>query len=585
MLPGAVTSTGGGGNDASYAVATSGGTIFVSGSYFGAATISGTTLPDGGTNGQVFVAKYTEAGAVPTAVGAISGGSSGAAGQDIAYAITASSSIQAVTAGFIDPSGAGTFGSYTTAAGNSGFFGRVGISVVAPTVTTTTPTTIAATSAVLGGNVTADGGATVTDRGVVYVVGAGTPTTSNTKVQNGTGAGTFSQTVTGLTAGTQYTVRAYAINSVGTSYGSSSTFTTPAALATSGSQTNVSCNGGSNGTASVNVTGGLAPYTYSWNTTPVQTTATITGLVAGNYIVTVTDASSATITRSFTITQPPALNGTTVVTTVACFGGSNGAINLTPSGGTGPYTFLWNNGATTEDRTGLAAGAYSVTITDANSCTRTISNIIVTQPSAIATGTSQTNIACFGGNTGAASVSPSGGAGGYTYSWSTGATTQSITGLVAGNYSVTITDANGCTLLRSFTITQPGSALAATTSQTNVTTNGGTNGSATITVSGGTPGYTYSWSPNVSTTATASNLSAGTYTVTATDANGCTIARSFTITQPTTTTVASVTRLTPSPTATAQVSYRVVFSASVTGRDGEQLYGYHHGQRGRDFGE
>jgi hypothetical protein len=358
-----------------------------------------------------------------------------------------------------------------------------------PTVTTATPSGITSNRAVLGGNVTADGGDAVTDRGVVYSATNTTPTTGDTKDANGTGTGSFSETLTGLAPATTYYVRAYATNSAGTSYGSVITFTT------------------------------LAP-----------------------------------------------VGGTTVVTNVSCFGGSNGTINLTPTGGVGPYTYLWNNGTTTEDRTGLSAGTYSVVITDAAGATGAVNNIVVRQPtSALSAGsTSQTTIACNGGATGAASISPIGGTSPYTYRWNTGATTQTITGLTAGTYSVTVTDANGCTISRSFNITEP-SALTATTSQTDVTTPGGSNGSATITVSGGVPSYTYAWSPNVSTTATAANLRAGTYTVTATDANGCTITRSFTIAEPAAVTVVSVTRLSPSPTATTQVSYRVVFSGSVTG--------------------
>ena len=235
---------------------------------------------------------------------------------------------------------------------------------------------------------------------------------------------------------------------------------------------------------------------------------------------------------SFTTLDP--VSGTTVVTNVSCFGGSNGTINLTPRGGVGPYTFLWNSGATTEDRTGLAAStSYSVTITDATGATGAVNNIVITQPLVISGSTSQTNIACNGGATGAASVSPTGGTSPYTYRWSTGATTQTITGLAAGTYTVTITDANGCTATRNFTITQLQAISLANGSQTDVTTTGGSNGSASVTPSGGAGSYTYAWTNNSSTTSTASNLSAGTYTVTVTDANGCTARRTFTITQPT----------------------------------------------------
>jgi methionine-rich copper-binding protein CopC len=367
-----------------------------------------------------------------------------------AQSIVAVNAATGAVSPFVAPAGTGSTNSQITGL-------VVGTPLAVPTVTTAAATSITTTSAVLGGNVTADGGGTVADRGVVYSSSNQTPAIGGSGVTqntNGTGTGPFSKTITGLTASTTYYVRAYATNAAGTSYGTVSSFTTAA---------------------------------------PV--------------------------------------GGTTVVTNVSCNGGTNGAINLTPTGGVAPYTFLWSpGGQTTEDRTGLAAGTYTVTITDATGATGTVS-ATVTQPTALTASTSQTNIACNGGATGVASVSPIGGTSPYTFRWSTGATTQTITGLAAGSYSVVITDANGCAIGRSFIITEP-SALTATTSQTNVTTNGGNNGSATITVSGGTPGYTYSWSPNVSTTATASNLSAGTYTVTVTDANSCTIARTFTITQP-----------------------------------------------------
>jgi hypothetical protein len=477
--------------DVGSSVAVTGSTVYVAGNLLGSAVYGSSTLTSSGGQ-DVFVAKFTDAGSSFTPVGAISGGGTG---DENANGL-AINGTQVIVGGFLNPAQSATFvtnsGTTTIPAGNGGFIARVGVVVTLPTVTTTAASLIASTSATLGGNVTADGGGTVTDRGVVYSTTNTTPAIGGTGVTqnaNGTGTGTFSETNTGLTASTTYYVRAYAINSAGTSYGAVISFTTAA---------------------------------------PVS--------------------------------------GTTVVTNVSCFGGSNGTINLTPTGGLGPYTYAWNNGTTTEDRTGLSAGTYSVVITDAAGATGAVNNIVVGQPtSALSAGsTSQTTIACNGGATGAASISPIGGTSPYTYRWSTGATTQTITGLRAGTYSVTVTDANGCTISRSFNITEP-SALTATTSQTDVTTNGGSNGSATITVSGGVPSYTYSWSPNVSTTATASNLRAGSYTVTATDANGCTITRSFTIAEPTVVTVVSVTRLNPSPTATTSVSYRVVFSGSVTG--------------------
>ncbi|WP_185155477.1 putative Ig domain-containing protein [Rudanella paleaurantiibacter] len=406
------------------------------------------------------------------------------------------------------------------------------------TVTTTAPSEIRPNRATLGGNVTNDGGGAITERGVVYVAGTGTPTTANTKVTGGTGTGAFSVTATGLSANTLYTVRAYAINSAGPSYGSSLTFTTPVALAATIIQTtNVSCNGGANGSLVASVSGGVGPFTYNW--TPGSPsgdgTTTITGLAAGSYTITVTDGQGTTATAVGTVTQPPTLViNTFSQTNVSCNGGSNGSASVTPSGGVGGYTYSWApSGGTNAAATGLAAGSYTVTVTDANACTTTRS-FNITQPPVLAISNfSQTNVSCNGSNTGTATVTPSGGAGGYTYSWApSGGTNATATGLVAGTYTVTVTDANACTTTRSFTITQPPALAVSNFSQTNVSCNGGSNGSASVTPSGGAGGYTYSWAPSGGTNATATGLVAGTYTVTITDANACTTTRSFTITQP-----------------------------------------------------
>ncbi len=326
-----------------------------------------------------------------------------------------------------------------------------------------------------------------------------------------------------------------------TTTGCSSTGSTMGVTVTSsfsasvGSQTNVSCFGGSNGSATITPSVGTAPYTYSWSPSG-GSSATATGLTAGSYTVTVNDAASHSTTVSVTITQPSSITtSVSSLTNVSCNGGSNGSATLgTPNGGTGPYSYSWSpSGGTAITATGLTAGAYTVTVTDANACTKTQS-VTITQPSAINTSTgSQTNIACNGGSNGAASVSPSGGTPNYSYSWSpSGGTTASATGLAAGTYVLTVTDANSCTKTRSFTITQPIALASSVSSLTNVSCNGLSNGAATISASGGTPSYSYSWSPSGGTAATATGLSAGAYTVTITDANSCTKTQSVTITQP-----------------------------------------------------
>ncbi len=358
-----------------------------------------------------------------------------------------------------------------------------------------------------------------------------------TNISNGgiySGATTPTLTLTGVTAGMSgYLYRLVAINGVSTCFTNSNSGTlTVSNIFSSGTQTNVACNGLSNGVASVIPNGGIGGYTYSWS--PSGGTGSIaSGLSAGSYTVTITDAIGCTATRNFTITQPPALNGSTVVTNIACFGGNTGAINLTPTGGTPPYTFNWGGGITTEDRTGLTAGTYSVTITDANSCTRTI-NVTVTQPSSAVSGTTVvTNLACFGGSNGAINLTPTGGTGPYTFNWAGGITTEDRTGLAAGTYSVTITDANACTGTLNVTVTQPTSAVSGTTVVTNVACFGGSNGAINLTPTGGTGPYTFNWVSGP-TTEDRTGLTAGTYSVTITDANGCTGTISgITVTQPT----------------------------------------------------
>ena len=367
--------------------------------------------------------------------------------------------------------------------------------------------------------------------------GGSSPYTYSWSPSGGTGS-----TASNLSAGS-YTVTVTDSNSCSATR--TFTITQPTAVTvTQNSQTNIACFGGNNGAASINTpTGGAFGYTYNW--TPGNPTGdgtnSVTGLNAGTWTCTVTDANACTASRTFTITQPTAVTVTpNSQTNISCFGGSNGAAQVGVSGGAGGYTYNWTPGNPTGDGTnsvtGLTAGTWTCTVTDANSCTA-FQSFTITQPTAIsATPASQTNISCFGGSNGAAQVGVSGGAGGYTYNWTpgnpTGDGTNSVTGLTAGTWTCTVTDANSCTAIQTFTITQPNALVATTSAQTNITCNGGSNGSATVSVTGGTPGYNYSWSPSGGTTDTASGLSAGTYTVTITDANSCTAIQSFTITQP-----------------------------------------------------
>ena len=266
---------------------------------------------------------------------------------------------------------------------------------------------------------------------------------------------------------------------------------------TPSSQTDVSCNGGSNGAASVNVaTGGVGPYTYNW--TPGNPTGdgtpSVTGLSAGTWTCTVTDANACTTSVNFTITQPTALSLTpSSQTNVACNGGSNGAASVNvATGGAGSYTYNWTPGNPTGDGTpsvtGLSAGTWTCTVTDANGCTAS-QNFTITQPTALVlTAASQTDVACNGGTDGAASVNvATGGTGSYTYNWTpgnpTGDGTPSVTGLSAGTWTCTVTDANACTTSVNFTITQP-TAIDNTISE---------NTTGILTANATDAGMTYQW--------------------------------------------------------------------------------------------
>ncbi|MBI4647920.1 MAG: SprB repeat-containing protein, partial [Bacteroidia bacterium] len=209
---------------------------------------------------------------------------------------------------------------------------------------------------------------------------------------------------------------------------------------------------------------------------------------------------------------------------------------VTASGGTTPYTYIWNTGVSTDDLPGVSYGIYTVTVTDANLCTTAVSATI-TQPAAAlsASITAQTNVDCFGASTGSATVTASGGTTPYTYDWSpngfTGDGTITYSALTAGTYNVTVTDANLCTITTSATITQPIAVLSITVDSTqNVSCFGGTDGAIYTTTAGGTVPYSYSW--NIGCTDVACNVSTGIYTVTVTDANLCTTVASATITEP-----------------------------------------------------
>ncbi|MFN0187527.1 MAG: gliding motility-associated C-terminal domain-containing protein, partial [Bacteroidia bacterium] len=359
----------------------------------------------------------------------------------------------------------------------------------------------------------------------------------NTTVTGGTSPYTYlwstgatTANLSGLPTGT-YTLTV--TDSKGCTQTNTNTINQPSAPlnATVASTNNVGCFGGNSGSINLNVTGGVTAYTFQWNTG--ATTQNLSGLSNGSYTVTVTDANGCTaLVSSINITQPTAaLSATTTNTNVNCFGTSTANINLTPSGGTSPYSYLWSNGSTTQNINTLASGTYSVTITDAKSCTYTTS-VTITQPaSAVSVSTTKTNVRCFGNNTGLITAAGNGGTSPYSYSWSNGVNTALNNNLIAGTYTVTVTDANGCTTSTPVNITQPTASLAVSGTPTAVSCFNVPTGSITTSTTGGTSPYIYQWN-NGGAGTSISNLSAGNYTVTITDAMGCTTIGNYTVTQP-----------------------------------------------------
>ena len=242
----------------------------------------------------------------------------------------------------------------------------------------------------------------------------------------------------------------------------------------------------------------------------------------------ITDANGCTHRDSVIVAEPSALVLSITSTSVLCNGGTVN-IDLTVSGGTLAYTYLWSNGATTQDLTAVVAGTYSVVVRDGNGCTASAS-ITVAQPLALLLNGTATDVHCAGGNDGVINISVGGGTSPYTYVWSNGPVTEDVQNLSAGNYSVTVSDLNGCSTSASFTIGEP-TAIISSVTGVNVACQGANNGSADLTVSGGTLPYTFFWS-NFQGTEDIHNLDGGVYYVLITDGNGCTHRDSIIINEP-----------------------------------------------------
>jgi len=336
--------------------------------------------------------------------------------------------------------------------------------------------------------------------------------------------GATTQDVSGLYAGT-HDVTVTDANGCTASAKSLFIDSIPPIVITLDSINHVSCNGAADGFVQVSVTGGngaASNYTYAWSNG--ATTQDITGLSGGSYTITVTDSLGCTMASGPHIVNEPTLLTLTFdsLAHVDCNGNANGAVWVTPNGGTTPYNYNWSNGATTQDITGLSGGSYSVTLTDANGCVDSTGPHIVNEPLVLtATIDSVDNVSCNGANDGRVFTSVNGGTTPYSYNWSNGATTQDITGLNGGNYTLTITDSNNCVVTIDTTLQEPTVLTTTLDSIQDVSCNGFGDGGVFVTASGGTTAYVYNWS-NGSTTQDLTGLNGGSYTLTVTDANGCT---------------------------------------------------------------
>ena len=351
---------------------------------------------------------------------------------------------------------------------------------------------------------------------------------ANSTSISGLAVGTYTVTVLDNTSGCTV-LGAYVVNA-------------PTPLVLTEIVTDVNCRNALTGAINASISGGTLPYTYDWSndgTGDFNDPQDLTLLAAGNYSLVVRDGNACSISRSYTILQPlTVLNSTLVKTDVSCFGGANGTVNLSPFGGTFPYTYTWSNLQNTEDITGLSIGLYSVTITDNLGCTIGNSTTI-TQPAVLNGVVSNTQVNCFGQSTASINIAMVGGTAPYTYSWSNltdlfSINNATLSNIPASNYTVNVTDSKGCTFVGVGVVTQP-NLLVLSETHTNVTCFGYTNGAIDLTVNGGASPYTYAWvnavALPVGNTQDLINLSAQNYSV-VTDFNGCTKPMSVSITQP-----------------------------------------------------
>ncbi len=341
---------------------------------------------------------------------------------------------------------------------------------------------------------------------------------------------TFDQTINAVPAGS-YTVTVTDGN--GCEVEEMITIEEPSVLDGFISPTQVACFEGNDGAATVFPTGGVEPYLFNWSNGSTGSSAT--SLMAGTYSVTVTDNNGCLVVVEEVIDEPSGMTFTLVSTNLNCNGDNGGDIDLGVAGGMMPYSYLWDDGETTQDRSLIGAATYCVTVTDANNCTQDTC-VTISEPTALTLDISSTTTTCMGNNTdGTATVMPSGGATGgmYTFLWSNLQTNSTATALTADNYCVTVTDGNGCTAVECVDVNSPDAIVIDSIIPTDVLCNGENTGLAEVFASGGNGAFTYLWSDQLAQFSNPANsLPTGTYIVTVTDASMCTATASIFVDEP-----------------------------------------------------
>ncbi|MBP7167730.1 MAG: hypothetical protein KBB64_08715 [Bacteroidia bacterium] len=240
------------------------------------------------------------------------------------------------------------------------------------------------------------------------------------------------------------------------------------------------CPGALDGSVDLTITGGVTPYTISWSNG--ANSEDLAGISAGVYTVIVSDAAVCPDTLQVTVTEPTAISLTAIIDSVGCNGGANGSIDLSVSGGTAPYTYLWSNAAVTEDLSGLSVGNYTVLVLDANNCAAA-GSYDVFEPAVLTVSLAGVDPNCAGEASGSVTSIVTGGTAQYNYSWSNGATTSNLNGVLAGSYVLTVTDTNGCTVSDSIVLIDPAPFTLSLVSSTDPTCFGSATGAIDIAAS------------------------------------------------------------------------------------------------------